>query len=79
MLPMMLTGREPEAKACTEQSLLKLMMLVGRPLSSTPLMVSSSTSVNTSSSSPFSSRGCCTVTIVVLRISFLESGEVAAW
>ena len=63
MLLMMLTGREPEARACREQSLLKLMMLDGRPLSKILPMASSSTTVNTSSSSPFSSTGCWRVTV----------------
>lgn len=67
MLLMMLTGLEPEARACREQSLPKLAKLEGRPGPARPPRDSSSTSVNTSSSSPFSSTGCCRVTVVVSR------------
>ena len=67
MLLMMLTGLEPEARACREQSLPRLARLEGRPGPARPPSDSSSTSVNTSSSSPFSSTGCCRVTVVVSR------------
>lgn len=67
MLLMMLTGLEPEAKACREQSLPKLARLEGRVVPASPPRGSSSTTVNTSSSSPFSSTGCCRVTVVVSR------------
>lgn len=63
----MLTGREPEARACREQSLPKLARLARRPGLVRPPRGSSSTTVNTSSSSPFSSTGCCSVTVVVRR------------
>lgn len=67
MLLMMLTGLEPEARACREQALPRLARLAGRPGPASPPRDSSSTTVNTSSSSPLSSNGCCSVTVVVSR------------
>lgn len=67
MLLIMLTGLEPEARACREQLLPTLARLAGRPGPASPPRGSSSTTVNTSSSSPFSSTGCCSVTVVVSR------------